>query len=86
MSTKRGKLRLELEDLRVDSFATQGGDERSRGTVRGHISWLCPDTTTPSDTDCTDCFQTDYPCPTGTSYCYLCPTNPRTREPGCSVV
>ncbi|HEX8244714.1 MAG TPA: hypothetical protein VF541_14505 [Longimicrobium sp.] len=83
MSTKRGKLRLDLDSLRVESFATQGGGE-SRGTVRGHVSWLCPDTTTPSDTDCTDCFQTDAPCPTGPSNCYVC-TNTVTRPNGCSV-
>jgi hypothetical protein len=79
MSTKRGKLRLDVDALRVASFDTQGDGEHSRGTVRGHISWLCPDTTTPSDTDCTDCFQT------GPTVCYVC-TDTNTRANGCSVV
>ncbi|HEX8906698.1 MAG TPA: pinensin family lanthipeptide [Longimicrobiaceae bacterium] len=85
MRTKRGKLRLELDNLRVESFATQEGDESSRGTIRGHVSWLCPDTTTPSDTDCTDCFATEIPCPTGATVCYVC-TDTNTQRPGCMVV
>lgn len=84
MSMRRGKLHLKLDDLRVDSFAIQG-EADARGTVRGHVSWLCPETDYPSATDCTNC-QTIQPCPTGATYCYVCPTNQRTRDPGCGVV
>lgn len=34
------KLTLEIEDLKVDSFAT-GADEAVRGTVLAHISQFC---------------------------------------------
>ena len=84
MSTKRGKLRLEMDNLRVESFPTEGGDGSPRGTVRGHVSWLCPDVGSPSDTDCTDCFATMAPCPTADTVCNVC-TNTNTASPGCSV-
>ncbi|HEU0052026.1 MAG TPA: hypothetical protein VFQ39_02570 [Longimicrobium sp.] len=32
------KLRLDMEDLRVESFQTAGGAGLSRGTVRGHAT------------------------------------------------
>lgn len=40
------KMRLELDDLRVDSFAT-GGSETKMGTVEAHMPppsmWTCPE-------------------------------------------
>ena len=47
MQTSR-KLRLALEDIRVETFRTTRGDEADRGTVRGHqdsgiaASCYCP--------------------------------------------
>jgi hypothetical protein len=35
MSTSRKKLRLELDELRVEAFATVDGGAASRGTVHG---------------------------------------------------
>lgn len=34
------KLRLQLENLQIESFAT-GNGEADRGTVEGHVSTLC---------------------------------------------
>lgn len=46
------KLRLELDELRVDTFATtpMAGDEK--GTVHGHVTWTC-ETLPFEDTDTT---------------------------------
>jgi hypothetical protein len=44
MQTSR-KLRLALEDIRVETFKTTGGDEADRGTVRAHQY----------DSDCSEC-------------------------------
>ncbi|HEX6747685.1 MAG TPA: hypothetical protein VF092_10380 [Longimicrobium sp.] len=35
------KIRLDLEELVVEAFATTGGKQALRGTVRGHESEVC---------------------------------------------
>jgi hypothetical protein len=39
------KIRLDVNELRVESFGTEKGDAASRGTVHGHATLLnCPQT------------------------------------------
>ena len=55
------KIRLHLEDLRVESFATAGEGQAPRGTVRAHASgyftcdpnvWTCPECAYPDTESC----------------------------------
>ena len=66
------KLRLELDELRVDTFATTSKADRDKGTVRGHNSWngqcetlpyedsidLCPPPYTAAATCVNSCYGT----------------------------
>jgi hypothetical protein len=55
-----GKIRLEVDALRVESFDTAAVDAKQRGTVRAHTGWEPCYTTAP-------CFSADAvdPCNTG---------------------
>lgn len=50
------KLRLRMDDLRVESFATLGGPAQPRGTVRGHEPTVMCSGTCTANPDCTDVF------------------------------
>jgi hypothetical protein len=79
------KLRLQLDELNVESFTTGEGDE-NRGTVKGNVSTLCTgggrtcddgntcvagDTCGDNDTCYISCFGScPAPCTNEESYCY----------------
>ena len=76
------KLKLELSELRVESFATVSGDN-AKGTVLGHLvppsapEGTCVQTCTPLYTQPHTCKWT---CNDDT--CGACPTGP--NDPGCN--
>lgn len=71
------KLKLSLDDLRVETFDTTGGPESAAGTVHALDCYddtgLCAGCS--RCTDCTDC--------TGCSGCSVCSTQSYQVETGC---
>jgi hypothetical protein len=84
-TAKMQKIRLEIDDLAVESFNTVGGEPKNGGTVRGHGTELGAEGDT--DTNCftefdgcnseySDCATCMYGCAQPTDTCFAsCTTN-----------
>jgi hypothetical protein len=65
------KLKLNLDDVAVDSFETTSTDSPGRGTVRAHSHWTCQETGCLNTYGCDTayCNQSDQiACPTATCH------------------
>lgn len=71
----QGKLKLSLDDLRVETFDTTGGAEGAPGTVHALDCDLSQCVGCSNCSDCTDC--------TGCTGCSACSTQSWVVEPGC---
>jgi hypothetical protein len=80
-----GKIRLDLDELAIESFSTVAGKDAQEGTVQGHaesFQLYCSDGQTcgntcdycTENTDCGTCVAT---------YCGTCATNCGTCDPYC---
>ena len=58
------KIRLKLDDLAVDSFRTDGGEETKAGTVHAHDTFFCS-----AGSECATCQA--WGCPADTSTCFV---------------